>query len=163
MLIIAKKLHELSFSALMEVYIEGNQEKAADEWSHLPPQFALQQAEQDFYLYLKDDFFKTADACYAVWQEQGRYMSALRLEPYRDGLLMEALETAPDYRRQGYGKKLVEAILSYYSGRKVYSHVDRKNLPSLLTHQSCGFQKILDHAVYIDGSVNHRAYTMLHE
>lgn len=162
MLLIAKKLSDLSFSSLMEIYLEGNREKAADEWPHLPDSFALQQAEQDFYMYLNDVFFKTSDAFYAIWQQEGKYVSALRLEPYRDGLLLEALETHPEYRRNGYGKALVLAVISCNPGKKIYSHIHKKNMPSIALHGSCGFEKILDHAAYIDGSVNHRAYTFVH-
>ena len=163
MLLLAKKLNDLSFSSLMELYIEGNRENAAEQWKHLPEQFALQQAEQDFYLYLKDVFFKVPGVYYAVWQEEGRYISALRLEPYRDGLLLEALETHPDYRRQGYAKKLIQAVIQQFPGKKIYSHVHKQNIASLKTHQACGFQKKMDHAAYIDGSVNHRACTLLYE
>lgn len=163
MLMIASKLNELSFSALMEVYYEGNLEKAQEEWPHLPESFALQQAEQNFYLYLKDVFFETPEARYAVWVEASKYICALRLEPYRDGFLLEALETHPDYRREGYAKKLMKAVLEEMPGRKVYSHIHKQNVASVKTHQSCGFRKILDHAIYIDGSVNQRACTFLYE
>ena len=163
MLFLANKLNDLSFSALMELYIEGNQENAADQWKHLPEQFALRKVEQDFYLYLKDEFFKTPGAYYAVWQADGCYISALRLEPYQDGLLLEALETHPDYRRQGYAKGLIEAVIQQFSGRKIYSHVNQRNIPSLRTHQACGFRMIMDHAVYIDGSVDYRACTLVYE
>lgn len=163
MLLIAKKMSDLSFPLLMEVYREGNLERSSEEWSHLPSSFALQQAEQDFYLYLKDVFFKTTGAYYAVWEDKGKYISALRLEPYRDGLLLEALETNPDDRNKGYAKTLVKAVLEANSGKRIYSHIHNRNMPSVRVHLACGFRKILDHAVYIDGSVNQRACTYLYE
>ena len=163
MLLTAKKLGELSFSSLMEVYMEGNLEKAREEWPNLPQQFALQQAEQEFYLYLKEVFFRTEGACYWVWVEKGKYVSALRLEPYRDGLLLEALETHPEYRRQGYGKTLVQGVLAENPGKKIYSHIHKKNLASIGLHEACGFEKLLDYAAYIDGSVNYRAWTYCKE
>lgn len=163
MLIIADKLRDLSFSSLMEVYYEGNLEKAREDWEDHPLPFAIQQAEQDFYLYLQDVFFKTPDVCYGVWAEGGRYISALRLEPYQDGFLLEALETNPQYRRMGYATKLVKAVLKEYPGRKIYAHIHKKNTASIKTHHACGFSKILDYAVYIDGSVNQRACTFLYE
>jgi len=33
----------------------------------------------------------------------------------------------------------------------------------LRTHEKCGFQRILDYAVYADGSVNDRCYTLVRE
>ena len=155
MLNIVKKLEELDFPALMEVYIEGNEEKAADYGAG-----GLLRAEREFFEYLQEDFFKHAGAFYAVWRVEGRYISALRLEPYQDGWLLEALETAPEYRGRGYAKALVTAVLEYLDGAPVYSHVSKRNEASLRTHSACGFEKYLDHAVYVDGSVSQRAYTL---
>ena len=90
MLILARSLRELRFSELMEVYADSNLEKAED-WSDLPRGYALQLAEQEFRQYLQEVFFPVSGAVCAVWQEQGRYVSSLRLEPYRDGLLLAAL------------------------------------------------------------------------
>lgn len=163
MLLLARKLGDISFSALMEVYRESNQKKAEEEWRKLPTQFALQQAEQDFYLYMKDVFFRLPDACYAIWVDSGQYVSALRLEPYRDGLLLTALETHPDYRKNGYAQKLINAVCAEKPGVKIYSHIHRKNAASLKVHSNCGFRKILDHASYLDGSVDYRACTFLYE
>ena len=107
MLILARSIRDLSFSRLMEVYIEGNLENAEEFYPDLTEGQKLMQAEQDFYQYLNKVFFRTSDAVYAIWEEQGTYVSALRLEPYRDGLLLEAFETAPPSRRQGYAEKLI--------------------------------------------------------
>lgn len=158
MLYLAKKFRELNFSGLMEVYEEGNRENGAQHWPGLSENEQILRAEQDFYRYL-EDFFKTEGAFYAVWEENGRYLSALRMEPYEDGLLLEALETRPDCRCKGYASALLQAVLEQEE-RAVYSHVSRNNAASLRTHEKCGFQKIRDHAVYIDGSVSTSAVTL---
>ena len=80
MLLIAKRLEELDFSALMDIYVEGNLEKAEEYGDG-----GLLRAEREFYDYLREDFFRQQGAFYAVWTEQGSYVSALRLEPYKDG------------------------------------------------------------------------------
>ena len=108
-------------------------------------------------------FFPTDGVVYAIWEAEGRYVSALRLEPYRDGLLLEALETAPDQRRKGYGRRLILSVLEQFPGVKIYSHVHKRNLPSLAIHEKCGFRRISEQAVYIDGSVNSRACTLCYE
>lgn len=95
--------------------------------------------------------------------EAGEYISALRLEPYKDGLLLEALETAPRHRRKGYGYQLLKAVLNAFPDRKIYSHVSKRNVPSLAIHEKCGFRKISDAAAYIDGSVNERAVTLCYQ
>lgn len=163
MLSIARNLGQLSFGKLMEVYLEANRENGAELAPEETEERKLQLAEEDFYTYLHDSFFKKPDAVYYIWEEAGSYVSALRLEPYRDGLLLEALETAPKRRRQGYATRLMNAVLFTLSEQGsvcVYSHVNKKNIPSLKIHQHCGFQIISDYAAYIDGSVNHRAYTL---
>ena len=161
MLYVANKLSELKFSSLMEIYVEGNLENAREFWPDLPEGLQLLRAEQEFHQYLQECFFTVPGAVYCIWMESGRYVSALRLEPYQDGLLLEALETAPEHRRQGYARALVREVLARFGKEKIYSHVSKKNIPSLRTHESCGFYRILDHAVYADGSVmtNHVTFS----
>lgn len=166
MLYLARKMPELQFGSLMAVYEEANRENGRLRWPEEPEMRQLQLAEQDFYRYLSQVFFLTSGAVYAVWKENGRYVSALRLEPYRDGVLLEALETAPEQRRRGYAAGLIRAVqekLKQEGKVRLYSHVGKRNLPSLKTHESCGFRLESDCAVYIDGSVNREAYTLLFE
>lgn len=163
MLKVVRSMKELEFSKLMAVYEEGNLENGRNRWRLEPECRQIMLAEQDFHSYLCQVFFRTKDAVYLVWQEGDEYVSALRLEPYRDGLLLAALETAPRQRRKGYAGLLVRSALEQYAGVKVYSHVDKKNTASRRTHESCGFRKVLDHAVYADGSVLHSSVTYCHE
>lgn len=162
MLHLAKKCSELNFSKLMELYEESNRENAVEFWPDLSENEQMLRAERAFYQYLQEDFFKVESAYYAVWKEDGRYLSALRIEPYEDGALLEALETKPDCRNRGYATMLMQAVLKQEM-RKIYSHVSKNNIPSLRTHEKCGFQKILDHAVYVDGSVSTNSFTLCRE
>lgn len=154
------RLSQLRFGDLMGVYEEGNRENGAERYPNLPPEQQLQRAEQDFYEYLHDVFFPTEGAVYAVWEIGGKYVSALRLEPYRDGLILAALETKPEERGKGCAKALIRYLLKEKCGEVIYSHVSYKNIPSLRVHQACGFEKISDTAVYLDGSVNSRCMTL---
>ena len=166
MLIIARSITELSFTRLMEVYLEGNLENGNELWPELSEGEKLLRAEQEFYQYLTQVFFSVKGAVYAIWEKEGTYVSALRLEPYKDGLLLEALETKPDKRCKGYARKLVDHVLQWLKDQgsvRVYSHVSKKNLPSRKVHEACGFLRIQDYAVSIDGSVNSGQYTMLCE
>ena len=153
MLCVVKRMGELDFAALMEVYEEGNLENGEELWPELPEGLRQLNAEQAFHQYLRECFFVTPEAVYCIWQEKGKYVSALRLEPYQDGLLLEALETAPHSRRKGYAAALIKAVLETFGEKKIYSHVSKRNTASLRTHESCGFHRIADHAVYADGSV----------
>ena len=163
MLYLATKLRELNFSKLMAVYEEGNRENAAIFFPDLPEGQRMIQAEQSFYQYLQEGFFTVQGAKYCIWQVNGKYVSALRLEPYRDVWLLEALETAPDQRRKGYAEALIQAVLERCGNTKIYSHVGKHNEASLRVHEKCGFQRILEYAVYVDGSVNSRCCTLVHE
>lgn len=165
MMILAHSLQDLRFGALMEVYADSNEEKASD-WPNLPRGYALTLAEQDFRQYLQEVFFPTDGALYAVWEEEGCYVSALRLEPYRDGLLLEALETRPDQRGKGYAQTLIREMQRYLAQQgpvKLYSHIAKRNSASRSVHEKCGFRVVSDHAVYINGSVDYRCDTWLYE
>ena len=159
MLYLATKLREVDFSALMGVYEEGNRKNGALVHPGLPQGQQILRAEQSFHQYLKEVFFPTAGAVYAIWVENDIYVSALRLDPYEDGLLLEALETAPAHRRKGCAEKLIRAVQAEFP-QKIYSHVSKKNTASLAVHQKCGFRQVLDYAKYIDGSVVRSAVTL---
>ena len=163
MLVIARSLEELNFPELMKIYVEGNREHGEDLWPEKAPDEQLRLAEQDFYAYLKDRFFPKSGAKYFAWAVEGRYVSALRLEPYQGGLLLEALETLPEERRKGYAVSLIRAVQAWLrdmGSGEVYSHVSKRNTASLKTHAKCGFEIFKDYSVYSDGYRNENAYTM---
>ena len=159
MLKFARKMSDLSFGALMAVYEESCLEagKALAPRERDQRQIAI--GEEDFYNYLTQIFFRTPDAVCVIWEEKGKYCSALRLEPYKDGLLLAALETAPDQRGRGYATMLLNGVLKELKDTKIYSHISRKNVASRKVHEACGFRKCMDYAVYVDGSVSHDAMT----
>lgn len=150
MLLIADRVSKLSFSKLMGVYAESNALNAEDQ------ECSLLDVEQGFYDYLRSSFFAQENSFCAVWQEAGEYVSALRIEPFKDGFLLSGLETAPSHRRKGYGRVLIEAVLPLekLAGKPVYSHIHKRNVASQKVHAACGFVKIMDRALYLDGSVN---------
>lgn len=158
MLQIIYTMKELSFGKLMEVYEASNRER----YPRLPANQALAEAEQEVYDYLRNDFFTRPCAVICVWQEGGRYISALRLEPYRDGMLLTALETAPAFRYRGYAAMLIRQVLLWQEQQGdvvLYSHIDNDNQASIAVHEKCGFVRISDTAAYLDGSVSSRAGT----
>ncbi len=158
MLLILGSMKELDYSALAQVYAESLINCGHMDYPALPLGQQLQRAEQDFATYLREDFFPGGGQ-YAVWQKAGKYVSALRLLPHQDGLLVAGLETAPDARNRGYAKALLEGVRQSVAV-PLYSHVDKKNGPSLAVHLGCGFRKISDSAKLLDGSVSHRICTL---
>ena len=144
MLIVAKDVSDLRVFTLAEVY----------------DMYTLDEG-QDFYCFLSEDFFPDGICC--VWEENGRYVAALRLQRWQDGYLLEGLQTHREHRGRGYATKLVSAALETLKMEKVYSHIRRDNGPSIAVHTACGFQKILDHATYLDGSVYPDSDTYVYE
>lgn len=162
MLKIVRSLKDLDFRLLKAVYLQSCQERGLQKYSDCPPAQQLLLAEQELYGDVKC-FFEDKKAFYAVWYADEHYVSALRMEPYRDGLLLEGLETMPEERGKGYAKMLVSSVLAKLKEQEspvIYSHIDKKNTASIAVHLACGFEIIRDFAVYVDGSVSHNAYTM---
>ena len=146
MLMTAKSMKELNFGKIMDVYTDS---------------FKGRNEQEDFYLYLLD-FFKGLDARYYIWEVDDEYFVVLRMEVYKDGFLLSGLHTKKRDRNRGFAKLLLKAVCDLYD-MPVYSHVDKRNIPSMRTHLSCGFQKILDYAVFIDGSVSWNSCTLCYK
>ena len=161
MLICAGTFRELDFDSLIEVYLEGNRENGEDLYPDESQERQMELAKRDFESYLRENFYAQDNACYWLWSEDGVYRSALRLEPYQDGFLLEALETHPKHRRKGYAKKLISEVLERLpTGTRVYSHISKRNTPSLASHRSCGFYKLLDYCVDTNGERYDHQVTM---
>ena len=146
MLYLARSLSQLHFGSLMAVYADSNRENGREAWPEEPEMRQIQLAEEEFYRYLSQVFFKTPGAVYAVWKENGRYVSALRLEPYRDGLLLEALETAPEQRRKGFCRRADTGGNSASLREKRSSILmwTSETCHSLKVHEKCGFRRVAD-------------------
>jgi len=161
MLKMIDSLSELDFRQLMDLYAETNMFDGKAAYPEHLEGLQVLYAEQDFYIYL-EEFFSEPTAKYAIWIVNGSYMSALRIERYNDGILLNALETAPRARNMGYAKKLILSVLDHLrcDGHGVlYSHVNKQNAASLKLHLSCGFQIISDTAEFLDGSIRPDSYT----
>ena len=165
MLQIITSIQQLDFGQLMTVYRQSNSKLEESCYPKLDAVERRLEAEQDQYAFVRD-FLRMPDAFIAVWSIEGTYQAALRAEPYSDGLLLEGVETAPDSRRQGFAKRLVRETVKYLAERgncRIYSHISKRNIPSIALHESCGFLKLYDHAVFVDGSVDHRTYTYIRQ
>ena len=145
---------ELNIRQLMDVYAPSAPDGAYTGLRQL-------KGDQDFL----DDlyaFFRCVDAKLYVWQQGEKYCSALRIEPYLDGYLVSCLGTSPDQRRAGYGSSLLSSAIKMVH-KPVYVHIEKHNRASISLHMKCGFVKILDHAVYVDGSVYQSSCTMRYD
>ena len=163
MLKLISSMSQMDPRQLMAVYRESNLKNAKRRYKECTDEMALAREEEDFLNYLREDFFRVKGTLYALWVADGVYKAALRVEPYRDGFLLEALETAPNARRKGYARALMDGIADHLraSGcRCIYSHIHKGNMPSLGVHNQCGFRVIADTAALLDGTVTGRYCTM---
>lgn len=159
------RLEELDFPKLMEVYRESNLENIPyffPEEKDL--ERGLRGVEERFFTYLQTDFFASPGNRYYVLVEDGRWASAVRLFPVPDqkrAYYAEALETAPELRRRGYGRKLMELLLAALAQDGPFvltDSVHREYEPSLAFHRSLGFEVSQDNAVCpLNGKVNPQA------
>ena len=161
MLKIVSKMGQLPFGALMEIYAQSNGEMARGQWPRLGAAEALQRAEMEFYQYLRHDFFTMGDSFYALWEEGGKPVAAARLERWRDGWLLEGLETHPDHRGKGYASGVLQGVLDRVH-LPVYVHVAKGNRVSLHIHEKCGFIRHRDTAL-VNGDYDGRFVTLVYK
>ena len=162
MLKVFSSLKNLNFRELMAVYEEQNRASGAQRYGNMSINLQILFTEQDFYDFLTD-FFKKFYGIYAIWMTDNQYVSAIRFEPYKDGMLLEGLETKPTARGKGYATALMNESIKMLQKRGVavlYSHVKKNNARSLSVHRTCGFEVIMDCAVYIDGTVTQNSFTL---
>lgn len=161
MLKIIKSMRDFPFAKVMDVYAQSNAATAAEHFSGESEAQGLYRAEMEFYQFLRHDFFTMGDSFYAIWTEKEKPVSAVRFERWKDGFLLEGLETHPDYRGLGYGTKLMKAALCEIR-EPVYAHVKKDNTASLRVHEKCGFIRCSDTAL-VDGSYDRRFLTLKKE
>ena len=69
-----------------------------------------------------------------------RHFRVIRMD--EDGWYLEALETAPRYRRKGCARQLLNETMDRLHGlsaRNIVSVVNRDNTASRALHEACGF------------------------
>lgn len=140
---------------LADVYLESNAKLAGTKFRSDPDNLGLLYAESDFYSYMKE-FLRDPDTCCALWCDGDRYISAVRIEPFEDGMLLSGLETSPEDRCRGAAGSLLKAVcetLANSGCNRLYSHIARDNKPSLAVHKRCGFLRHLGYAKCVDGSI----------
>ena len=151
---------------LMDIYQESNTENLDYFYPDAPDKMAmLPQLEQNFLRFVETGFFSKPGNSYFVLEESGVWRSALRLYRIEEGLYyIEALETRPDSRRRGCAVRLLNGVIAELQKGdpfRLCDCVNKKNLPSLRTHQKCGFSIASDSGMdYRRGESRDRSYGM---
>lgn len=145
MLIEITEYQNLDTRKLMDIYSESNYENTDYFYpDETDKDAAVQEVEERFLDFLKNDFFNIKDATYWILEINDVWVSALRTCQIQEGLFyLEALETHPDHRRKGYGSILLSSVadsLKEDGPFRLCSCVSKKNIASLKTHKKSGFQ-----------------------
>lgn len=163
MLKIIRSMHQIEFFQLTQVYEKSLWEDARSYPDNSSEFEVVRKAEDRFYDYLMGWLYESKENMLFVWEHDGRYVSAVRLEPYKDGYLISGLETKPSEYNKGFAKQLLREVVSHVrqqGNARIYSHVEKKNAASLAVHRCVGFTVIDDVAVYIDGTVTTNSFTL---
>lgn len=153
MILRASTMRELDFSKLTILYREDIEKNRFERYPYMELYEGRNRAENDLYFYLNDIFFGESHGLFFVCVDHGMYVSALRLEGYNDGLLLNAIMTDSAFRRKGYASRVMEEALRNTKG-PVYSHIHRKNKASIELHKKFGFVRLYDFSVLLDGTVS---------
>ena len=140
---------DLNKRKLMDVYAESNYENTdyffPDETDKA---LAVRKVEEGFCGFLKDEFFANAGNAYWVLEENGIWVCSLRLNLIEKGFYyLEALETKPDCRKQGYATKLMNGVIEALKSEgpfRICDCISKKNTASIRTHKKCGFRIVSD-------------------
>ena len=164
MLIKITEYQKVDTKNLMDVYSESNYENTDYFFPDEPDKkVAVQKVEAGFLDFLKNDFFGKADATYWILEINGVYVSALRTCIIRRGLYyLEALETRPDYRRKGYGARLLSSVadsLKENGPFRLCCCVGKNNTASLKAHEKSGFQIVSEEGYdYLNGEADNHDF-----
>ena len=157
---IVDSVHKLECLKLFELCSDEIQQIRNCYFAHMDLHEGTLRAETDFYHYLKSLFFAVG-GLYMIYPKDDLYICSARIEPYKDGLLLNAVVTAPEFRRQGYAFELLKDSLDKFQGKIVYSHIYRNNIASIKLHEKLGFVFHSDHARMLDGSVRNDHITYI--
>lgn len=161
MIIIADKINKFEFSKIVDLYADDLEVSRKRKYGTMPEYEGKIFAEQDYYLYLKDVFFSEIKGRLYILEENGRYISAACIEPFKDGFLLNSLVTAKDFRKKGYAQQLLVAAFENLKDVPLYSHVHIKNAASIHLHEKLGFDSLHQYAHMLDGSVRSDHYTYI--
>ena len=157
---------EIDKRQLMDLYSEANRENIPYFYPDIEDeQEALQLVEKEFLHYMEEEFLPVpGNECW-VLEENGTWISALRLYRIRERFFyLEAVETHPDHRRRGYGEKLLYSLIRHLKESGSFTLCDcvsKKNIPSIRLHEKCGFAIVSDEGMdYLINDSDERDYGM---
>jgi len=135
MLIEIKEINESAVCQLFDLY--------AESMRNMQSQFHSYDEMKQAYTQFLHDFLASPNQLILVETIDGEWVSGLRtIETSKGCWFIEAVETKPDRRERGYGKRLIQDTISYLRQKgmcQITCQIARKNVRSQLLHTSCGF------------------------
>lgn len=153
---------------LMDLYEEGNRENIPYVYpDSTNEEESLKKMEEGFLSFLEDEFFTQEKNICWVLEENGAYISSFRLSEVKERFFyLEALQTHPDFRRQGFASKLLNSVIAELQKEGSFTICDcvrKTNVASLQTHKKCGFQVVSEEGFdYLDNTSNPKNYSMMY-
>ncbi|MCR5808229.1 MAG: GNAT family N-acetyltransferase [Clostridiales bacterium] len=143
MLLIIRDISLIDKRKFFGIYEESTRENAEEFYPGMEINAAVKKAEGEFTEFL-EEFMSRPENSYWILEEDGVWVSALRLTQTEPGFYyLEALETRPDSRRRGCAARLIAAVtdeLKKQGPFRICDCVSKRNLPSIRTHEACGFR-----------------------
>lgn len=131
------------YRLVQSVYKEASYELAKEKHPDMEDLTEAIREEENYYVEkFLSKFLLKEEHAYCVLEENGEWVSALRLAKCDGYHFMEAMETAPAHRHKGYASKLMTEVLKYLAENHtgiLRSNVRKTNVASLATHRKCGF------------------------
>ena len=154
---------QLDGRKLMDLYAEGNRENAEEFYPDEDISVGIQRVETEFLSFLNDTFLPKPENTYWVLEENGEYISALRLTELPERrFYLEALETHPYYRRKGFATKLLTEVTETLKAGGPFCICDcvsKRNSASIRTHKRAGFRIASDAGYdYLQKEADERNY-----
>ncbi|WP_430883356.1 GNAT family N-acetyltransferase [Fusibacter sp. JL216-2] len=105
---------------------------------------AVNKLREDYYSFI-DNYVHSINRnqLIAVYEHEGKFVSALRAVEMTNGIwLEEALESAVEYRNQGFSTRLLYGLLDYLkttNGKILIANIGKSNTESRNLHRKLGF------------------------
>lgn len=165
MLLVLTTPEELDIPQILAIYRESSLENCRRMFPAETDAASLEQYEAGYAAFMREEFFAKPGRFWMVETADGLWASALRLLPFEEvnTWKIEALETHPDHRRQGYGVRLLADTIQYLEKTcgeiTLLSDVGKRNAASLQTHLRGGF--VREKEIWTeDGETTDRRCTM---
>lgn len=149
-----------------EIYGESNLENVRWDNSEVEDFSKLLFEYEKGYMDFVQSFLDSEENRYYIWEINGQWVSALRMTKVEDFYYLEALETAKQCRKKGYGTEFLQELIRLLKrcGRVIIrSNVSKNNMASLALHRKCGFAIEEENGInYLTGEQRASVYGMVY-